>query len=162
MRAMSFHSIKHRAKSIARMTLGVSELNTSRSVLPLIAGWLCLIFAVVLLAFSAFMILLQTPPLTCLVIGGTSMFPAIVAVACLLPSKRTIALRFIGAVVCVACIGTFIMSVVNPTGNEQGRSRRGLLLVAAIAGGAMAIKGKWPGGDSKNKTAREEQDYPRA
>ncbi len=137
------------------MTSGVSELNTSRRVLPLIAGWLCLVFAVVLLAFSAFMLLLQTPPLTCLVIGSTSMFPAMVAVACLLPSKRTIALRFIGAVVCIACIGTFIMSIVAPSKNEPRRTQRGMLIVAAIAGGAMAIKGKWPGGESKEATAIE-------
>jgi hypothetical protein len=47
------------------------------------------------------------------------------------------------------------MSVVNPSVNEQGRSRRGLLLVIAIAGGAMAMKGKWPGSDRKDETARE-------
>ena len=144
------------------MTLGVAELNTSRSTLPLIAGWLCLVFAVVLFAFSALMLFLQTPPLLCIVIGSTSLFPAMIAVACLLPSKRTIALRLIGAVVCIACVGTLIMSFVTPPGNEQGRPRRGMLVVIAIAGGAMAIKGKWPGGDSKNETAREEQDYPHA
>ncbi len=144
-------------KGIACTTLGVAELNTSRSILPLIAGWLCLVFAVVLFAFSALMLLLQTPPLTCIVIGSTSLFPAMIAIACLLPSKRTIALRLIGAVVCVACVGTLIMSFVTPPGNGQGRPRRGILVVMAIAGGAMAIKGKWPGSESKDEIGREQR-----
>lgn len=139
------------------MTLGVAELNTSRSILPLIAGWLCLVFAAVLLAFSVLMLLLQTPPLTCIVIGSTSLFPAMVAVACLLPSKRTIALRLIGAVVCIACVSTLVMSFVTPPGNGQGRPRRGMLAVIAIAGGAMAVKGKWPGSDGKDETVREQR-----
>jgi hypothetical protein len=147
--------IEYKARNIDRLTLGVFELNTSRSILPLIAGWLCLVFAVVLLAFSALMLFLQTPPLTCIVIGSTSLFPAMMAVACLLPSKRTIALRLIGAVVCFACVGTLIMSFVTPPGNGQGRPRREILVVIAIAGGAMAIKGKWPGSENMDETARE-------
>jgi hypothetical protein len=74
------------------------------------------------------MLFLQTPPLLCIVIGSTSLFPAMIAVACLLPSKRTIALRLIGAVVCIACVGTLIMSFVTPPGNEQQKQRDTALL----------------------------------
>jgi hypothetical protein len=147
-------SIEFKAKYVARMTLGVAELNTPRSILPLVVGWLCLVLAVVLFAFSALLLFLQTPPRTCIVTGSTALFPAMIAVACLLPSKRTIALRLIGAVVFIACVGTLTMSFVTPPGNEQGRSRRGVLVAIAIAGGAMAIQGKWPGSDDRDETVR--------
>jgi hypothetical protein len=73
-----------------------------------------------------------------------------------MPSKRTIALRFIGAILCVGCIGVLIMSFVAPREDEKGgRSRLGILLTVAIAGGAMAYKGKWPGSeDSTELTAK--------
>lgn len=148
-------STESKRKPVVRLTLGVVELSTSRSVLPFLVGWLCLIFAVVLFVFSALMLLLQTPPLTCLVIGSTALFPALIAVACLLPSKRTIALRVIGGIVFAACVGTFITTFVNPVNDGQGRSRRGLLVVAAIAGGAMAIKGKWPGSNGRVEPVKE-------
>jgi peptidoglycan/LPS O-acetylase OafA/YrhL len=129
-------------------------MNTSRSILPMIAGWLCLVVAVILLAFSVFMFLVQTPPQICIAIGCTSLFPALVAVACLLPKMRTMALRCIGAVVCLGCLGAFVVSFVSPPRDGEGRPRRGILLVVAIAGGAMAIKGKWPGRDT-NELASE-------
>ena len=57
----------------------------------------------------------------------------------------------IGAIVCVACTGTFIMTFINPPNDQPGRPRRSILVVIAIAGGAMAIKGKWPGSEDDRK-----------
>ena len=67
-----------------------------------------------------------------------------------MPRQRSLAIRVIGSVVCVACLATLTMSLVAPE-DMPGRPRRGMLLVVAIAGGAMAWKGKWPGNESREQ-----------
>ncbi len=121
-------------------------MSTSRQRLANFAGWICVILAVFLVAFAAFMLVDGSRPLDCLKTASTSLIPATIAVACLLPSKRTIALRVLGGVVCAACIGTLVFFLVSPPA-EDVRVRFGTLIVIAIAGGVMAVKGKWPGSD---------------
>ena len=121
------------------------ELSNSRSMMTKLAGWLAAVFAVILLAFAVFLLVVQAPLRDCIILGGTAIFPAIVAVACLMPSQRTLALRVIGGVVCIACLATLITTFVAPGKDDPEWGRRGRFLAAAIAGAAMAIKGKWPG-----------------
>lgn len=127
-------------------------MNQSRSILPLLAGWMCLGLAAIMLAFSILMFFLETSLQTCIAFGCISLFPALIAVACLMPRWRTIALRMIGAVVCLACVGTLIMSFVNPSDTGQPRPRRGMIVVIALATGAMALKGRWPGSEPPENT----------
>lgn len=125
-------------------------MSTSPSILPRIIGWLSFFTASILLAFSGFMFLLEAPPLTWVLAATASVFPALIAIACLMPSRRSFALRIIGGVVSLACIGTLIMSFVAPARENQGRPPHGMLVVIVIAGGAMAVKGKWPGRELAN------------
>ena len=113
-----------------------------------LAGWLAAVFAVILLAFAGFLLVVQAPMRDVIILGGTAIFPAIIAVACLVPSKRTLALRVIGGVVCIACLATLIMTFLAPGKDGPEWGRRGLFVTAAMAGAAMAIKGKWPGADA--------------
>lgn len=136
---------------------GDTNLSLSRRRLTSIAGWICVLVAVFLVSFAGVMLTIGTRPIDCLKTASTSLFPALVAVACLWPSKRTIALRLIGGVICLACIGTFVFLFVNPP-NDDVPIRRGTLLLIAVAGGAMAIKGKWPGADSANSSVAARSD----
>lgn len=120
-----------------------------------LAGWLAAVFAVILLCFAVFLLAVQAPMRDCIILGGTAIFPAIVAVACLIPSKRTLALRVIGGVVCIACLATLIMTFAAPGKNDPEWSRRGLFLTAALAGAAMAVKGKWPGADETDNSTND-------
>lgn len=124
-------------------------MSSTRSGLTLMVGWLCLLFAIMLIVFGVFMFLLQTPPATAIAFGCLSLFPGLIAVACLIPSKRTVALRMIGGIVFLASFGTLIATFVKLGDGNIPYSRRGLLLVVALAGGTMAIKGRWPGSEEQ-------------
>lgn len=93
------------------------------------------------------MYLIEMPVANCLLFGSFAFFPILIAVACFVPSKRSIALRIIGGIVSLGAAAGLIMSFVVTPPNNNGSRGRGKLAVVAIAGAAMAIKGKWPGAD---------------
>ncbi len=99
-------------------------MSKPRSVLTIVAGWLCVVFAIIMILFCVLMFLLEVPMGICLGIGATSLFPILIAVACLVPSKRTMALSVIGGVLCAGCVGGLIMSFVNPPPEQVARSPR--------------------------------------
>jgi hypothetical protein len=140
-------------------------MNSSRKFLLIFAGVLSLACAAIMIGFSALMYALETPLGLCLGIGSTSLFPLLIAVACLMPRRRTLAIRCIGAVVCVTFVGILIASFVAPNqGPSQRAPRRGALLTIALAAGAMALKGKWPGSENTDaptaRRADEAADQP--
>lgn len=80
----------------------------------------------------------------------TGSIAAVISIACLSRRFRTPAIRFVGGLVCVCCLLTFIAAVsgVGPQAPQrQGMNSRfkasGLLVMSAIGAG-MAWKGRWP------------------
>ena len=132
-----------------------THMGSSRSFFQLFIGVLSILFALLFVVFGGLMLVLETPPLICLATAGCSVFPALIAVACLMPSQRSWALRIIGAIVCVGCIAAFIANFVAPP--EQGRPVRKpfMLLLIAGAGGVIAVKGKWPGVQESDSPAQD-------
>ncbi len=121
-----------------------------------LVGVLCLFTAIVLLGFSGLMYALETPLNICVAIGATSLFPFVLAVACLSPRYRSMAIRCVGGVICLVGVGAFIASLVD-TSDEFNPTfrRRGLMLVVSIAGAIMAVRGKWPGDHAQREVTSE-------
>ena len=75
---------------------------------------------------------------------------AVISVACLSRRFRTPAIRFVGGLVCVCCLLTFIAAVSGmgpPTPQQQrmnSRFKTSGLLVMSVIGAGMAWKGRWP------------------
>lgn len=117
--------------------------STARRALALIAGIASALFAALLLALAAFLAIMGADIREPVVFALVSIFPALIAIACLRPGLRTPALRLIGGITCLAMAGMLIGSYIYP--NEHvGRRGRGIYFAMCAAAGALAVKGRWP------------------
>ncbi len=118
-------------------------MKSSRNTMRILGGISAVVIAVIMLAMAGLMAALEQGRQG-LLFAVISVFPILVAIACLSPSARNFALRLVGAITCVSVTGTLIMTFVAPP-EDVTFGRRGLLVALAVASGAMAIKGRWPG-----------------
>lgn len=106
------------------------------------AGILCAVFASLLLILAVFLLSVGDGR-SALVFSVISIFPLLIAIACLSPTRRTPALRIVGAITALVMAGLLINSFVNPNKEIDWSSRRlyTIMLTGALA---IAIKGRWP------------------
>lgn len=116
---------------------------TMRSNLTLVAGVLSAIIAAALLLLAAFLAIIGADARQPVVFAVISVFPLLIAIACLSPKRRTSALRIVGCITAVATGGILIYSFVNPD-IEIGRRGRGLYVATCIGAAMIAVKGRWP------------------
>ncbi len=119
----------------------------TRRKLTLFAGVISAVFAALLLALAVFLALTTGDARQSTVFAIISVFPLLIAIACLSRRHRTIALRLVGGVTAIAMTGIIINSFVKP---DIEIGRRGRAIYFAILAGAVAIaaKGRWPSNDA--------------
>lgn len=113
-----------------------------RQRLTLFAGIVCAVFVSLLWALALFLVVFgdMGGAILCTVI---SLFPLLIAIACLNAKRRTLALRLVGGITALMMAAILISSYVNPNNNIDWRGR---LVYSAMLSGALgvAIKGRWP------------------
>jgi hypothetical protein len=126
----------------------------------MLIGWIAVVFTLLTLLFSGLMLALEVPPLTCLLMALSSALPGIIAVACLIPSKRFIAVRIIGIAMFLAGIVAFVQPFIVPAEGNGPFHRLGIKLLLVGLGASMAITGKWS--DAKDESDKAPDDSPDA
>jgi len=116
---------------------------TTRSNLTLVAGVLSAIIAGSLLLLAAFLAMIGADARQPIMFAAISIFPLLIAVACLSAKHRTTALRVVGGITAVAIAGILINSFINPD-LETSRRGRGMYLATCVGAAAIAVKGRWP------------------
>ncbi|TWU05715.1 hypothetical protein [Stieleria varia] len=115
----------------------------SRSSLAIAAGIISALFAGVLLSLSAFLALTESTAGSPLSFALMSVFPMLVALACLGQKWRTVALRMVGGVTALVVGWILIQSYINPE-IKVGRTGRGLYVAMCVGAISIAAKGRWP------------------
>ena len=116
---------------------------TARKTLTLFAGVVSATLVVLLLALAAFLAVsgagMREPTLFVVI----SVFPLLIAVACLCPSRRTVALRLVGGITSLVIAGILIAAFVSPE-IELNRRQRAIYVAVIVGAAAIAVKGRWP------------------
>lgn len=115
----------------------------TRRKLTLFAGGICAVFASVLMLLAIFLAITGSDTRQPAVFAVISVFPLLIAIACLSPNHRTTALRCVGGITAIAMIGIIINSFVNPD-VEIGRRGRAIYFAMLAGSVAIAVKGRWP------------------
>lgn len=122
----------------------------------IITGVLALLTVIIIVLMAGLMYALDTPLTTSILIGSSSIVPLLVVIACFLPRQRTLALRILGSMVCLVCIGTLYQTVFGDAPDNGPKGRRiGTLATIIVASGLMAWRGRWPGADKEQSKADE-------
>lgn len=116
---------------------------TTRNKLALLAGLLSATFAAVLLLLGAFIAISGGDARQSLLGPVVSIFPLLIAIACLSPRHRTPALRAVGGITAVAMAGILIASYVRAD-VEQTRRGRAIYFMTFLGAAGIAVKGRWP------------------
>lgn len=109
----------------------------------MLAGIVAAIIAGLLLTLAVFLVFAGTRMNEPITMALISIFPLLIAVACLSPKRRTTALRLVGGITALATGGLLIASFVSPD-VELDRKGRGICVVTMLAAAAIAVKGRWP------------------
>ena len=127
--------------------LSKSKKRTSREWLTLVGGWACVCFTGVMIAIAFFSLFVEGFKLFPVFLV-LSAFPALLAVACLVPKYRHITVRIVGGIICLACTYGYFFAADEVDPDNQVR-RKGILIVIAIAMAGVAYTGRWPFGESE-------------
>jgi hypothetical protein len=114
-----------------------------RSNLTLVAGVLAALISGALLLLAAFLAMIGADARQPVLFAVISVFPLLIAIACLSAKHRTAALRLVGCITAIVMAGVLINSFVNPD-VEIGRRGRGLYFAMCIGAAMLAFKGRWP------------------
>lgn len=117
-------------------------MNARRN-LTLFAGIVCAIFAGLLLLLAAFLAVTGASVRDPIVFAVISVFPMLIAIACLSAKHRTPALRLVGGITAFAIAGILIDSFVNPKVEVPWKGRT-IYFVMMAGAATIAAKGRWP------------------
>lgn len=108
-------------------------------------GVFSLLSVIIMILMAGIMYALETPLTTCMLIASLSAVPLLVAVACFMPKRRTIALRILGFLICLSfCFNLFLTLFGEVEENRPRGGRIGMQITIIIGSGIMALKGRWP------------------
>lgn len=115
----------------------------TRRKLTLAAGGICGVFASLLLLLAAFLAVIGADARQPIVFAVISVFPLLIAIACLSKPHRTPALRLVGGITAFAMVGIILNSFLNPD-VEIGRLGRSMYFGILTGSIALAATGRWP------------------
>ncbi|QDT04367.1 hypothetical protein K227x_27580 [Rubripirellula lacrimiformis] len=116
---------------------------TTRQTLTLLSGIVSAVFATLLLSLALFLALTGSSARQPIIFAVISVFPLLIAIACLSSKHRTPAIRLVGGITALALAGVLLNSFVNPQ-PEIGRLGPTTYLAMCAGGVAIAANGRWP------------------
>jgi cell division protein FtsW (lipid II flippase) len=127
---------------------GIETMDFRRK-LTLLAGIICGFIALLLLLLAVFLAFSTGDIGQSAVFAVISVFPLLIAIACLRPAYRTIALRLVGGITAAAIGGILLTSYINPD-VEIGRRGRACYFATLAGSVVIAVKGSWPSSNSNS------------
>lgn len=122
---------------------GTQRMHQTRRNLIIVAGWCTAAVAAALISLALVLLFLGGGLRQTTMLAVIAVFPTLVSVACLIPNRRTLALRVIGGVTCLVTLAILVTQLVAPDA-EIGSKGRGVLVAICAASGLMATSGRWP------------------